>query len=91
MIEGYKTTEKSYMASTILVCIFTSILPITQVNINNLLQNSLLSSSTTSYVGQIISPRAERVRAVRGKYSFVPTSSDDFALRKQKEIKLELV
>jgi hypothetical protein len=30
-----------------------------------------------------------RVRALRGKYAFVPTSSEEFARRKQIEITLE--
>ena len=30
-----------------------------------------------------------QVKALRGKYAFVPTSSEDFAKRKQQEIELE--
>jgi hypothetical protein len=33
--------------------------------------------------------RRRRVRALRGKYAFVPTSSEEFARRKQIEITLE--
>jgi len=33
--------------------------------------------------------RRRRVRALRGKYAFVPTSSEGFARRKQIEITLE--
>ncbi len=29
------------------------------------------------------------IRSLRGKYAFVPTSSEDFARRKQEEIELE--
>jgi hypothetical protein len=31
----------------------------------------------------------EQIRSLRGKYAFVPTSSDEFAQRKQEEIDLE--
>jgi hypothetical protein len=33
--------------------------------------------------------RAERVRALRGKYAWIPFSSDDLAREKQKEIERE--
>ena len=33
--------------------------------------------------------RAALIRAVRGKYQKVPTSSEDFSVRKQEEIHLE--
>lgn len=39
-----------------------------------------------------IKAEAERrafVRSLKGKYAFVPTSSEDFARRKQEEIELE--
>jgi hypothetical protein len=32
---------------------------------------------------------AEQIHSLRGKYAFVPTSSDEFAQRKQEEIDLE--
>jgi hypothetical protein len=35
------------------------------------------------------SKRMERIRALRGKYAHVQTSSEQFALRKQEEIELE--
>jgi len=30
------------------------------------------------------------IRSLRGKYAFVPTSSEDFARRKQEEIEIEI-
>jgi len=33
--------------------------------------------------------RQKFIRSLRGKYAFVPTSSEDFARRKQAEIELE--
>lgn len=33
--------------------------------------------------------RADLIRSIRGKYSYLPTSSDDFAARKAEEIALE--
>jgi hypothetical protein len=33
--------------------------------------------------------RTQRIRAIRGKYAHVQTSSEEFALRKQQEIELE--
>lgn len=33
--------------------------------------------------------RGERVRALRGKYAFIPGSSDDFAKEKTREIERE--
>ena len=39
-----------------------------------------------------IKAEAERqafIRGLRGKYAFIPTSSEDFARRKQEEIELE--
>jgi hypothetical protein len=33
--------------------------------------------------------RVAQIRAIRGKYAFVPTSSEEFAFHKQKEIELE--
>ncbi len=67
------------------IVVATAILPNTQIAGYNLLQNSLLSSATSSYV-KSISMRSARVQALRGKYAFVPTSSEEFAARKQKEI-----
>jgi hypothetical protein len=49
--------------------------------INDVLRANISDYSTTS--------RAERIRALRGKYAYVPTSSDEFALRKQQEIERE--
>lgn len=72
----------SFIIVTILA---SSVLPTTQVASYNLLQNGLLSSATASYV-KPISNRSVRVQAIRGKYAFVPTSSEEFALRKKKEI-----
>lgn len=45
----------------------------------------LLAQSQTS----VSRPTAQLVREIQGKYSFVPTSSEEFAARKQEEIDLE--
>lgn len=81
-----QSTISSYVVSAAIVAIIASgVLPTTQIAGYNLLQNGLLSSATTSYV-KPVSMRSARVQAIRGKYAFVPTSSEEFASRKQKEI-----
>lgn len=85
-MKSEQSTMSSYVISTTIVAIVASgVLPTTQVASYNLLQNSLLSSSTSSYV-KSVSTRAARVQALRGKYAFVPTSSEEFASRKREEI-----
>lgn len=53
-----------------------------------LMTSSILSSSSTSNINYRLS-RYYLVRSIIGKYSFVPTSSENYALRKQKEIEQE--
>jgi hypothetical protein len=48
------------------------------------LQKLLLQNGTSSSL-----PTAELVQKIKGKYSFVATSSEAFAAQKQKEIDLE--
>jgi hypothetical protein len=73
------------LGADIVAIVASGVLPTTQIAGYNLLQNGLLSSATSSYV-KSISMRSARVQALRGKYAFVPTSSEQFASRKQKEI-----
>lgn len=81
-----QSTMSSYVVSAAIVAIVASgVLPTTQIAGYNLLQNGLLSSATTSYV-KPVPMRSARVQAIRGKYAFVPTSSEEFASRKQKDI-----
>ncbi|MBI4745682.1 MAG: hypothetical protein HY786_03850 [Deltaproteobacteria bacterium] len=85
-MKSEQSTMSSYAVSAAIVAIVASgVLPNTQITGYNLLQNSLLSSATSSYV-KSVSMRSARVQALRGKYAFVPTSSEEFASRKQKEI-----
>ncbi len=64
----------------------------------NIVPSSLRADATSSVswpmaqVGQAVTLKAARlqgIRSVRGKYAFVPTSSDEFASRKQVEINHE--
>jgi len=51
----------------------------------NTRSSHLTGSDRTELAG-----RRARVRALRGKYAFIATSSEDFARRKQKEIQEEM-
>lgn len=68
-----------------------SLSPMFKVKISKefLMSNSILSSSSTSNVRNYGLSRSYLVKSIRGKYSFVPTSSENYALRKQKEIEQE--
>lgn len=63
---------------------------------NCLTENGVLNSFAISRPERLIGElhyregvRQARVRSLRGKYAFVPTSSEAFALRKQEEINRE--
>lgn len=63
---------------------------------NCLMENGVLNSSSVSHPERLIGElryrkalRRAKVRSLRGKYAFVPTSSESFALRKQEEIRQE--
>ena len=79
-MSSYGVSQKANVA-----ILASDVFPTTQIAGYNLLQNGLLSSETSSNV-KSIPARSTRVQAIRGKYAFVPTSSEEFASRKQKEI-----
>lgn len=80
------TTTKPYVDKANLDSFYT--LSLIQVNISNLLPNRFISSSFTAPFDPKMSKRNQLIRQIKGKYSFVPTSSEDFAIRKQREIDL---
>ena len=85
-MKSEQSTMSSYVVGAAMVAIVASgVLPNTQIAGYNLLQNNLMSNATSSYVKSVYM-RSARVQALRGKYAFVPTSSEQFASRKQKEI-----
>lgn len=85
-MKSEQSTMSSYVFGAAIVAIVASgVLPNTQIAGYNLLQNNLISNATSSYVKSVYM-RSARVQALRGKYAFVPTSSEQFASRKQKEI-----
>lgn len=67
-------------------------LPNRFVSRSHLLSQGLMEETTTSQPANIQLlkiNRASLIRSIRGKYSFVQTSSDEFAKRKQTDINLE--
>jgi len=84
-MKSERSTMSSVVGVAFVAIVASGVFPNTQIAGYNLLQNSLLSNATSSYV-KSLSMRSAHVQAIRGKYAFVPTSSEKFALGKQKEI-----
>lgn len=80
------------MGLTVTALLTSFVVPSHHISSDGLLPHRLMEETTSSQPGSIQLPQTTRVnfvRSVRGKYSFVPTSSDEFAKRKQMEIRIE--
>jgi hypothetical protein len=80
------------MGMTITALLTSFVVPSHYISGESLLSHRLIEETTSSQPANIQLPqvnRANLIRSVRGKYSFVQTSSDEFAERKQIEIDLE--
>lgn len=80
------------MGMTVTAMLTSFVIPSHYVSSESLLSHRLVEETTSSQPANILLPQVNRVnlvRSVRGKYSFVQTSSDEFAKRKQMEINLE--
>lgn len=77
---------------TVTAMLTSFVIPSQYISYESLLPHRLVEETTSSQPAKLQLPqvnRANLIRSVRGKYSFVPTSSDEFAKRKQMEIDLE--
>ena len=85
--------QNSIFKSITVTALLTSfVVPNHSISSESLLPQRLIEETTSSQPGSIRLPQVDRanlIRSVRGKYSFVKTSSDEFAKRKQMEIDLE--
>jgi hypothetical protein len=85
--------QNSIVMSMTVTAILTSfVIPSHYISGESLLSHRLVEETTSSQPANIQLPqvnRANLIRSVRGKYSFVQTSSAEFAKRKQMEINLE--
>jgi hypothetical protein len=69
-----------------------SIFPNPRVSNENLVPHRLMENISSSRSGTMQiweASRANRIRSTKGKYAHVRTSSEEFALRKQREIEQE--
>jgi hypothetical protein len=80
------------MGMTITALLTSFVVPSYHISGESLLSHRLTEETTSSQPAKLQLPqvnRANLILSVRGKYSFVQTSSDEFAKRKQVEIDLE--
>lgn len=80
------------MGVTVTAALTSFVIPSQYISRERLLSHRLVEETTSSQPANIQLPqvsRANLIRSVRGKYSFVQTSSDEFAKRKQMEMNLE--
>lgn len=85
--------QNSIVKGVTVTALLTSfVIPNHSVSSESLLSHRLIEETTSSQPGNIQLPQVDRanlIRSIRGKYSFVQTSSGEFAKRKQMEINLE--
>lgn len=84
------------MGAAFLALVSTTELPTTRISSNNLFQTGLLTNLTASRAGYLLGEqecwqimRIARIKALRGKFAFVSTSSEEFANRKHEETNQE--
>lgn len=87
--EQISATSIGIVATSYILTLLQLQIPVIQSS--HLLPNSLVeSTSSTDTFNYIVNiDRIIAIKSVRGKYSFVKTSSDEFARRKHQEIEIE--
>ena len=88
-------TVSNFIKETVIcTLLMSSTLPMSGITTQNLLPNGLLENLTSSRCATIpgelrYTERVMKIKSLRGKYAFVPTSSEKFALEKRREIERE--